>query len=112
MKSACTDIFSALVHLPPDLGDAGDAIPGEADRDAFCRQQGYILLGQRGIGFCQDTHEVIDTKRLQLDTDRQAALQLGYQIRWLRQMKGAGSNKQDMVGLDNTELCRDGRTLD
>jgi hypothetical protein len=51
-------------------------------------------------------------QRLQLDADRQAALQLGQQVRRLGDMERARGDEQDMVGLHRPVFGRDGRAFD
>ena len=49
---------------------------------------------------------------LQLDADRQAALQLGQQVRGLGHVERARGDEQDVVGLHRAVLGRDGGALD
>ena len=48
----------------------------------------------------------------ELDADRQPSLQLGNQVRRLRQVKRARRDEQDVVGLDHPVLRRDRRAFD
>src|SRR5262249_52823198 len=59
-----------------------------------------------------NSNEVFHRERVQLDSNRKAALQLGNQIRWLGHMKGSGSNKKYVVGSDEAVSRVDGSTLD
>ena len=85
---------------------------GEIQRDALGAHQCRVLLDQAGLGLDQDAGEVVAAERLQLDPDRQAALQLGQQVRRLAQVEGAAGDEQDVVGLDRAVLGRDGGALD
>ena len=51
-------------------------------------------------------------RRVELDADRKAALQLRDQVRGLRQVERAARDEQDVVGLDHAVLGRDGGAFD
>ena len=53
------------------------------ERHRFGREQRLILLGEAGVGVGEDLLEVGDVKRVELDPDRKASLQLGNQVRGL-----------------------------
>ena len=71
-----------------------------------------ILLGQAGPGVREDADEIRLGQRLQLDPDRQAALQLGQQVARLGDMEGARGDEQDMVGLHRPVFGGDRGALD
>ena len=71
-----------------------------------------ILLDQRCFRLGQDAAHVIARQRLQLDSDRQAALQFRQQVRRLGDMERAGGDEQDVVGLDRAMLGRNGGAFD
>ena len=79
-EPAGADILDLAVHLGGDPGDRADAVLGELDLDAFGGDQRAILLGQAGPGVGEDADEILLGQRLQLDPDRQPALQLGEQV--------------------------------
>src|SRR3712207_7071047 len=49
---------------------------------------------QAGFGLDQDAGEVVAAERLELDPDRQAALQLGQQVGWLAEVEGAAGDER------------------
>src|SRR3546814_4400220 len=59
------------------LGQRVDGIVGEHQRHILGLQQGDILLQQAGLRLGQDALEIVAGQALQLDADRQAALQFG-----------------------------------
>ena len=83
------DILDRLVHLGGDAGERLDAVVGEVDRHALGAEQRLILLGQAGAGRRQDADEILLRQRLQLDPDRQPALELGQQVRGLGDVERA-----------------------
>ena len=106
-------MFSVLlVDLERHFGEALHAGLVEFQFHAFGGQQRGVLAAQRGIGFGQDAHEILDHQGLELDADRQAALQLRNQIGGLRHVKGAGGDEQHMIGLHRAVLGVDGAALD
>ena len=77
MQAAGADVLGALVDQRRDVGDRGDGVVGEAEVDALGRQQRDVLLEQRVRGLGEDADEVVARQRLELDADREAALELG-----------------------------------
>ena len=74
------DILDRFVDLGGDAGERLDAVVGEVDGHALGAEQRLILLGQAGAGRRQDADEILLRQRLQLDADRQPALELGQQV--------------------------------
>ena len=64
------------------------------------------------LGLGQDADEIGLGQSLELDPDRQPALQLGQQVRRLRDVERAAGDEQDVIGLDRSVLGRDGGALD
>src|SRR5581483_5942356 len=93
-------------------GDGVDGVLGEFEDHAFGRQERHVLLDQRGLGLGQDAAEVVARQRRELDADRQAALQFRQQVRRLGNVKGAGRDEQNVVGLHRPVLGVDGGALD
>ena len=79
---------------------------------AFGREQRRVLLDERALRLGEDADEVLAAERLELDADRKAALQLGNQVRRLRDVERAGGDEEDVVGLDHAVLGVDGRAFD
>ena len=50
---------------------------GEVERHVLGPEQRHVLADQAGLGLGEDAPEVLLGERLELDPDRQAALQLG-----------------------------------
>jgi hypothetical protein len=57
-----------------------------------------VLLDQRATRLGEDAHEFRLAERVELDADREAALQLRNQIRRLRHVERAGGDEQDVIG--------------
>lgn len=57
------------------LGNTLDTVFGELEVHAFGRHQRFVLYGSRGVRLGQDTFEIFGRQRLQLNADRQTALQ-------------------------------------
>ena len=104
VQAAGADVLGAFVHLVSDFGDPAHAAGVEVQRHAFGRQQRFVLRAQRGIGLGEDANEVLDLERIQFDADREAALQLGNQIRRLGHVERAGGDEQDVIRLHHAVL--------
>ena len=85
VQAACADVLGFLVDLVGNLGDALDTFGNELDAQAFGVQQGGVLLGERGVRLGENALEILRGQGFQLDANRQAALQLGYQVARLAQ---------------------------
>ncbi len=72
--------------------------------NAFGGHQRRVLPAQRGVGLGQNAHEIAHHQRLELDADRQTALQFRNQVRGLRHVKRAGRDEQHMIGFDGAVL--------
>ena len=94
------------------IGDRVDGIVREDEVQAFRRHQRGVLLDEAGFRLRQNAAEVLAGQRLQLDADRQAALQLGQKVGRLGDVECAGRNEKDVVGLHRAVLCGHGRALD
>ena len=95
-----------------ELRDRRDAVVGEPQVDAFGRHQRHVLLDQRAPRLGEDAHELRLAERLELDADREAALQLRNQVRRLRDVERAGGDEQDVIGADHAVLGVDGGAFD
>ena len=71
----------------------------------YCLISALLRLGE-------DAHELRLAERLELDADREAALQLGNQIRRLRHVKRAGGDEQDVIGPHHAVLGVDRGAFD
>ena len=80
--------------------------------DALGLHQRHVLLDEARLRLRQDAAQVLRRQRLQLDADRQAALQLGQQVRRLGHVEGARGDEQHVVGLHRPVLGRDRGALD
>ena len=92
--------------------DRIDGIGGELERQAFGRHQRHILLDQARLGLGQDAAEVVLGERMELDADRQAALQLRQEVGGLGDMEGARGDEQDVIGFHLAVLGGNGGALD
>ena len=82
------------------------------ERHALGDEQRRVLLDQRALRLGQDADELVPAERLELDADREAALQLGDQVRRLGDVEGAGGDEQDVIGPHHAVLGVDGRPFD
>ncbi len=112
VQPARADVLGPLVDEGRELGDRRDAFVGERQVDAFGRHQRHVLLDQRAPRLGEDAHELGLAERVELDADREAALQLRNQIRRLRDVERAGGDEQDVVGADHAVLGVDGGAFD
>ena len=93
---------SAIRSIAPGVNESVDALG---------REQRRVLLDQRVLRLGQDADEILAAERLELDPDREAALQLRNQIRRLRDVERAGRDEQDVIGPHHPVLRVDGRAL-
>ena len=112
MQAAGTDVLGLLIDLTGELCDAADGIGLEGKRDAFRREQGLVLLDQGVLRLGQDALEILLAQRLELDANREAALELRDEVGRLRHVEGAGCDEEDVVRADRAVLRRDLRALD
>ena len=112
MQAARADVFGLLVDRKSEARDGVNGVLCELDIDPLSRQQRFILARQRILWLGEDALEVFDGQRLQLDTNREAALQFRYQIGRLRGMKRARGDKQNVIGAHRPILGVDGRAFD
>ena len=82
------------------------------ERQALGRHQRHVLLDEARLRLGQDAAEVLARQRLQLDADRQAALQLRQQVGGLGHVERARGDEQDVVGLHRPVLGRHRRAFD
>ena len=80
--------------------------------DAFGRHQRHVLLDQRAARLGENADELGLAERLELDANRKPPLQLGNQIRRLRDVKRAGGDEQDVIGAHHAVLGIDRRAFD
>src|ERR1700733_6373069 len=106
------DILYRRVDGDRDVGERVDRLRGDVERHAFGLHQRDILLDQRRFRLGQDAAHVVAGQRLQLNADRQPALQLRQQVGRLGDVKGAGGDEQNMVGLHRAVLGRYGSAFD
>ncbi len=112
VKPARADILESTVYVGGEIGDRLDRVRREIERHLLGLEQGLVLLDQARLGFGQYADEIVAVERLELDADRQPALQLGQQVGGLGKMESARGDEQDVVGLDRAMLGRDARALD
>ena len=81
MQAARTNVFGACVYLAGDFRNPCNTIGGKIQGDVFRGDQRAVLLRQRGIGFRQNALEFCCAECFQFNTDGQAPLQFGDQVR-------------------------------
>ena len=101
-----------VVDARGEVGDAADRARRERHVEVLGAEQRHVLLDQRVARLGQDADEVVPGQRLELDANREPALQLGDQVRRLRDVKRAGGDEQDVIGLHHPVLRVDRRPLD
>ena len=106
------DVLGAVVHADRELRDRLHRVVRERQPHALRGQELHVLPDQGVAGLGQDADEILARQGVQLDPDREPALQLGDQIRRLGDVEGAGGDEQDVVGADDAVLRRDGGALD
>ena len=89
-----------------------DAVVAEIERHAFGEEQRLILSHEAGFRLGEDAAEIVTRQRLELDADRQAALQLGQQVGGFGDMEGARRDEENMVGFDRPIFGRHRRAFD
>src|SRR2546426_8563249 len=83
VEAPCTDVLGPLVHLGRDARDLGDGVVAEDELHALGVEERRVLTGERVLGLREDADEVVLGERLELHADREAALELGDQVRGL-----------------------------
>src|SRR6185503_14550621 len=104
MQAPGADILDRAVDIGGKRGECIDCVLAESERHLLGLHQGLVLLDEACFRLDQDTAEVVARERVQLDADRQAALQLGQEVRRLGHVKGARCNEQDVIGLHRAVL--------
>src|SRR6266481_858500 len=107
-----SDVLGALVDRGGDLGHLLDRVLSERQRHALGLQQLHVLANKGVFGFAQNADKIAPRQGLELDPDREAALELGDEIRGFRHVKGAGGDEQDVVRPDHAVLRGHRRALD
>ena len=100
VQPAGADVFRFPVDAVGVFGNGIDAVVGKFQSQAFRFEEGCILFDQGLARFGQDAAEVFDGQRLEFDADRETALEFRNEVARLRYVEGAGSDKEDVVGLD------------
>ena len=95
-----------------EVGDAADRVVGERERDALGLHQRHVLLDERAARLGENADELFLPERFELDANRKAALQLGNEIRRLRDVERAGGDEQDVIGPHHAVFRVDGRAFD
>src|SRR5437870_128986 len=101
MQPTRADVLCTLVDARREVGDPFDGAAGEGQMDALCLHERRVLLDESAPRLGEDPHELVAAERLELDADREAALELRNEIGGLRYVKRAGRNEQDVIGADH-----------
>src|SRR6476646_7364380 len=112
MQAACSDIFGLFVDSSREAGDGFNCVVGDVELYAFGFEQRDVLLDERILGLGEDADEVFFLERLQLDTNGQAALQLGNQVGRLGDVEGAGGDEKNVVGANHAVAGVDSSAFD
>ena len=111
VQAARADVLGALVDDRREVGDALDGA-GRERASTPSVESSAVLLDERALRLGQDADEVLAAERLELDADREAALQLGDEVRRLRDVERAGGDEQDVVGPHHAVFRVDRRAFD
>src|SRR5690349_14111492 len=112
LQATRADIFSLLIDLRRVVRDGVDGVGSKLHRHAFGFHHRLVLLDQRIARLGQNSFEVFDSERLELNTDRKTSLQLGNQVRRLRNVKSTGRYEKYVIGAHHAVASIDGRTFD
>src|SRR5262245_8054014 len=80
VQPAGADVLRGAVDLERHIRQRLDAVRGECQPDALCRQQLRVLLRQGVLRLGQDAEEVVALQVGQFDADRKSSLKLRHQI--------------------------------
>ena len=111
MQPSGADVLSAFVDEGRVFSDGRDAIFGKREVNALGGHQRDVLLDQRTLGLGENADELGLAERVELHANRKAALELGNQVRRLRDMKRAGGDEQDVIGAHHAVLGVDRRAF-
>ena len=113
VQPARADVLHPLVrHRAPCAPSRRSPSVRELELRALGGHQRRVLLGQRVLRLGHDADEVRLGERLELDADREAALQLGDQVARLGDVERAGGDEEDVVGPHLAVAGLHGRALD
>src|SRR5262249_38394288 len=112
VKAARADIFRRFVDARGVGRDFLKSVLGKGQLDAFGVKKRLILLNKSVFGLFQDADEILFGERFQFDADREAALELGNEVAWLRNVERASCDKQDVIGTDESVAGVDRGALD
>src|SRR5262249_14001795 len=83
VQASGANVLCLFINREGELCNRVDCVFGEGEVDAFGAEQRLVLTRQRVLWLDQDSLEVFDRQRLQFDSNREAALQFGNEIRRL-----------------------------
>ena len=91
-------MFSVFSFTRPRIARSLPMPPGEFQLQPSVSSSAVYCFTSDDFGSVRILHEILDRERLQLDTNREAALQLGNQIARLRNVERARGDEQNVVG--------------
>src|SRR5439155_4593934 len=98
VKAPRADVLGLFLHRPGDLGETPDPVRHEADLHRLGGEERLVLAGEAGVGRREDSLEILHRKRIQLDANGEASLQLWNQVRGFGKMKRSARDEEYMVG--------------
>ena len=98
--------------LVASFGDARDRVGAELEGHALDSEQRLVLLDERVARLGQVRLEIFGAQGIELDPDRETALQFGDQVGGFAHVERAGRDEQDVVGVDRPVLRVDGAPFD
>src|SRR6185503_19085385 len=111
MQAPGADVLGLLVDRPGDLRETPDAVGLEADLDILGGEQRLVLTREAGVGCSENSLEILDRQRIELDPDRKAPLELRYQVRRLGKVERAARDEEYVIRLHHSVLRGNGRPL-
>ena len=113
VQPARADVLGALVDDAWRIGDPlRSASSVKTSVDALRLHQRHVLLDERAARFGENADELVLAERLELDANRETALQFRDEVRRLRDVKRAGRDEEDVIGPHHAVLRVDGRAFD
>src|SRR5262249_58621197 len=106
------DVLRAGVHLHRDLCDRLHRLRSEPEAYLLRLQELHVLRDQGVPRLGKNADEIVPRQGVEVDADREAALELWDQVRRLGDVERAGRDEEDVVRADDAVLGGDRRALD
>src|SRR6266702_1559759 len=104
-------MFSVLSFTDQAISETPDTVRYERDFDLLRGEQSLVLAGEAGVGRREDSLEILHRKRIQLDANGEAPLQLRNEVGRFGKMERAARDEEYMVGFHHSVLGGNGGAL-